>query len=126
MNAWAMCTVMLLALSLLPIPRARADGNAVHGSNIFAQQCAVCHSFKQGKNKIGPSLFAVVGRPSGSIADYRYSEAMKNSNLSWDTDTLNRYLSNPQAAIPGVKMQYPGLANSSEREDLIAFLSTLR
>lgn len=114
--------ILTMSTSLL----AHAEGNSQHGSEVFTQQCAACHSFKQGKNKIGPSLFAVVGRQAGTIPDYTYSDAIKSSGLSWNAEKLDSYLTNPQAAVPGVKMPYPGLADPAARADLIAYLSTLK
>jgi cytochrome c len=102
-----------------------ADANAQHGAEVFGQQCATCHSLKQGKNKIGPSLFSVVGRKAGAVSDYNYSDAIKSSGFAWSTERLDAYLSNPQGAIPGVKMPYPGLSDPAARADLIAFLTTL-
>lgn len=116
---------LLTALIYAGATIVHAESNPQHGSEVFTQQCAACHSFKQGKNKIGPSLFAVVGRQAGTVPDYTYSDAMKSSGKAWNPEVLDTYLANPQAAIPGVKMPYAGLADSSARADLIAFLSTL-
>lgn len=117
-----LCAVLAFAASVT----AYASGNPQHGSEVFSQQCAACHSFKQGKNKIGPSLFAVVGRPAGTIPDYSYSIAIKSSGFSWSPEQLDNFLANPQMVIPGAKMPYPGLADPIARADLIAFLSSLQ
>jgi len=79
-----------------------------------------------GRNIIGPSLFGVVGRPSGRIPNFHYSAANLRSGLTWDPPTLDRYLSSPQQVVPGTLMTYPGLKESRLRSNLIAYLATLR
>ncbi|HUN51491.1 MAG TPA: cytochrome c family protein, partial [Candidatus Sulfotelmatobacter sp.] len=88
-------------------------------------KCAICHSSEEGVNKLGPSLHAVVGRASGSIADYPYSDAMKAANRVWDAQTLDIYLTDPRALVPGIKMTFPGLKDPSDRANVIAYLRTL-
>ena len=101
---------------------ARAAGDQSRGADVFDSQCAECHSVKPGKNKKGPSLFGVVGRKAGSIADFSYSEAMKNSGITWTTDKLDDYISHPKKTVPGDKMKFDGLEDAKERADLIQFL----
>ena len=107
-----------------PAPPAGA-GDPVHGAMIF-KQCLTCHTNEQGKNKIGPSLWAVVGRHSATIPDYQYSTAMKNADKTWDEATLNVYLTKPQAMVPGTKMTFFGLPKEQDRLDVIAYLKTLK
>lgn len=104
---------------------ALADGDAEAGKNVF-KKCAICHSPEAGKNKIGPSLFGVVGRPSASVPGYNYSTAMKNFNKVWTEDLIFQYLSGPQKMIPGIKMTFVGLPNEKDRYDVIAYLKTLK
>lgn len=99
-------------------------GDATKGADVFAANCAVCHSVaKPVKNKVGPGLFGVVNRPSGSIADFDYSPAMKSSNHIWTPENLNTYITDPAAFVPNNKMPFKGLSSETERADLIAFLS---
>ena len=105
---------------------ARAAGDAAAGETIFKQKCAVCHSNVKGQMKIGPSLWGVVGRKAGTLEGYNYSDAMKNANRTWDAATLSDYLTNPRQKIPGVKMIFPGLPNQADRDNVIAYLSTLK
>jgi cytochrome c len=105
---------------------ALAAGDAAAGKTIFNQKCAICHSPEKGVNKIGPSLFDVVGRKAGSLSDYTYSDAMKNANRTWDAATLDDYLTDPRGKIPGIKMIFAGLPKASQRQDVIAYLSTLK
>jgi cytochrome c len=94
------------------------------GEAVFKKNCAICHTTEAGKNKIGPSLAGVVGRKAGSAADYSYSQANKNSGVTWDDATLNTYLEAPTKFIPGTKMIFPGLKNPDDRQAVIAFLKT--
>lgn len=104
---------------------AHAAGDADAGKKVFSK-CAVCHTAVAGKNGLGPSLFGVVGRPSASIAGYNYSDAMKAANKTWDEATLNVYLTDPKAAVPGNKMAFAGLPNPDDRANVIAYLATLK
>jgi cytochrome c len=106
-------------------PTPAGTGDPEHGAIIF-KQCLTCHTNVQGQNKIGPSLWAVVGRHSASIPDYQYSTAMKNADKTWDEATLNVYLTKPQAMVPGTKMTFYGLPKEQDRLDVIAYLKTLK
>ena len=119
-----MAAVALLILPVYIIPAAAQDAAA--GEKVFKTQCAVCHSAVQGKNGIGPSLHEVVGRTAGTVPNYQYSAANKNSGLTWDDAALDRYLKAPQQVVPGTKMTYAGLKNDTQRADLIAYLGTLK
>lgn len=116
--------LMLAALLLAPVA-AHADGDANAGKTSF-NKCAICHSIKEGENKIGPSLYGIVGRPSHSVPNYMYSEAMKKYDVTWDKDTLDTYLVDPRKAVSGTKMIFPGLKNDTERANVIAYLATLK
>jgi cytochrome c len=110
---------------LFPGGHAAADDAVETGKAIF-KKCALCHTTESGKNKIGPSLFGIVGRKAASLENYNYSEAMKKFDHSWDPGTLDTYLADPRATVPGTKMIFPGLKEKSEREDVIAYLETLK
>lgn len=114
---------LLLATPVLPasLPAAHAS-DAGHGAKVFAVECAVCHSAKQGMNKMGPSLFGIAGHPAASVPDYVYSAALKDSGLTWTTDKLDAYLTAPRKLVPGCKMGYEGLHDATARADLIAFM----
>ena len=105
---------------------AHAAGDAAAGEALFKQKCGICHSVVEGQNKIGPSLHGVVGRKAGSLPTYTYSEAMKNANRTWDDATLDDYLTNPRQKIPGVKMIFAGLPEATDRQNVIAYLDTLK
>jgi cytochrome c len=105
---------------------ARADSTAANGQELFKHKCGICHSIEAGKNRVGPSLAGVVGRPAASINSYSYSDAMRSAGLTWDAATLDIYLANPRAKVPGTKMTFPGLPQANDRTDIIAYLSTLK
>ena len=102
---------------------ASLKGDAVHGEQVFAQ-CKTCHVAEKGVNRVGPSLWGIVGRHSGSIEGFKYSPANKNSGITWTEDELFTYLEAPQKTIPGTYMAFAGLKNPQDRADVIAFLKT--
>jgi len=111
---------ILLASAL--VAHAQGAGDAQRGAQVFAQ-CKVCHSLEAGKNMLGPSLHGLLGRKAGSVPGYAYSPAMKNANVTWDDDTLSKYLADPKAFIPGDKMVFPGVKDPSKLGDLLAYLN---
>jgi cytochrome c2 len=113
-------TIIAAALN----PAGAQDASA--GRTLFQSQCSICHSPQPNRNIVGPSLFGVVGRHSGRMPGFSYSEANLRSGLTWDPATLDRYLSSPQKIVPGTLMTYPGLKNPQQRAAIIGYLSTLR
>ena len=103
---------------------AMAAGDATAGKQVFAR-CAACHSTAAGENKIGPSLAGVVGRKSGSEPGYNYSPALKAANITWDEHALDQFLANPAADVHGTKM-FISVPNAADRENVIAYLKTLK
>ena len=96
-------------------------GDAVRGKQLY-QGCSACHSIDE--NDLGPRHRGVVGRRAGSIQDYSYSAALKNSGLTWDEATLDRWLTNPSALVPGTKMFFR-IDDAQARADIIAYLKQL-
>jgi cytochrome c2 len=115
----------LLAAALLALGIGSGAAYAADGADVFANNCAVCHSTDPGTNKLGPSLAGIVGRKSGSLDDYSYSPAMAKLGATWDKATLDKYLTDPQAMVPGTKMIYLGVKDADERKALIDYLATL-
>lgn len=96
--------------------------DATRGKALY-QACTGCHSIDE--NDIGPRHRGVVGRHAGSVSDYAYSEALKTSGVTWDAVTLNRWLANPSAMVPGTKMFFR-IDDPQMRADIIAFLEQLK
>jgi cytochrome c len=111
-----------LGMTLLLTGAARADGDPVRGEARF-QDCAACHRLEAGVNNVGPSLHGIFTRKAGELTDFRYSSAMKRSGIVWTPETLNTFITDPQALVPANRMPYAGMANASDRADLIAYLS---
>ena len=109
--------VMLAALAASRAPAAPLAGDAVRGEELY-QACTDCHSLD--KNDVGPRHRWVFGRKAGSLPDYSYSEALKSSNIVWNEETLDKWLADPQAFVPGVKMYFHLAAQ--DRADVIAYL----
>ncbi len=97
-------------------------GDATKGATDFIT-CKTCHD--PVVNKIGPHLGGVVGRKAGTIADYNYSPANKNSGITWTPEKLFQYLEAPQRVVPGTKMTFAGFPDPQKRADVIAYLKTL-
>ena len=98
-----------------------ADGNAERGEKKF-EECAACHKIEHGEDNVGPNLHGVFGRKAGTVADFRYSPALKRSGITWTAQTIDTFLADPQKAVPANRMPYAGLADASDRADLIAYL----
>ena len=111
----AMCAA--LTGGVMAMPAMAAD--AAHGKVVF-QTCAACHSDKP--DAIGPSLKGVYGRKSGSLADFRYSNAMLHADLTWNDADLHAYIKDPQAKVRGNHMPFGGLSSDADIDDAIAYL----
>jgi len=102
-----------------------AEGDVKAGKRVF-NKCKACHDIRPGKNKIGPSLHGVVGRKAGTAPGYRYSPALKKADLTWTEENLHKYLENPRKMIRGTRMAFAGLRSKKERDDVIAYLKSLK
>jgi cytochrome c len=105
---------------------AHAGGNASTGAALF-NRCTICHSNTKGApNKLGPNLFAVVGRKAGTYPGFSYSSAMKRCRIIWSPVKLMAYLAAPQEVVPGNNMPFAGIADAKQRADIVAYLGTLK
>ncbi|MCW2239052.1 c-type cytochrome [Azospirillum canadense] len=113
----------VFALGLIAsFPSVASAQDAEAGEKVF-NQCKACHTIDAGgPNRVGPNLHGVVGRKSGSHEGFNYSDAMKKAEITWDEASLDKYLTDPKAAIPGNKMAFAGVKNEQARKDLIAYL----
>jgi cytochrome c len=116
--------VVSMLLPLIASHPVAADD--LEAGKVSFKKCVLCHATEAGKNKVGPSLFGVVGRKAASLDGYNYSEAMKKFDHTWDAETLDTYLADPRATVPGTKMIFPGIKDKKERADVVAYLETLK
>jgi cytochrome c len=113
--------LFLATTMAFPVGTAIAQDLA-NGQKVF-QQCQICHSIGPGaQNKIGPELNGLDGRHSGSVANFSYSDANKNSGIVWNEATFKQYIADPRAMIPGTKMPFAGLKDPQQINDLWAYL----
>jgi len=118
-----------LTLSTLIVIASAAASSAALAQDVAAgktsfNKCLACHAIGEGaKNKVGPELNGLKGRKSGTAEGYSYTEANKNSGITWDEATFKDYIKDPKAKIPGTKMVFAGIKNEQEASDLWAFLA---
>jgi cytochrome c len=107
---------------LEPVLGLLASADAAKGQAL-AKKCESCHTFTaDGKNKVGPGLYGVIGRMAGTHPDFAYSDAMKAHGKPWTFADLNHFIARPKEFVPGTKMTFPGLPNVQDRADLLAWL----
>jgi cytochrome c len=115
-------SLLVAGAALVVSVGASAAQDATAGEKVFAK-CKICHQIGEGaKNIVGPVLNGVVGRHSGIYEGYHYSDANKNSGITWDEATLKEYLKDPKAKVPGTKMVFPGLKSDDDIANVIAYL----
>jgi cytochrome c len=115
-----------MPLLAITAPQAAGASDIDAGRAIFNQTCRNCHAIEVGVNKVGPSLWHVVGRPSATVEGYAYSDAMKALHGSWTPEALNVYLANPRGDVHGAKMFFKGLPDPQDRANVIAYLQSLQ
>ena len=112
-------TVGLVALASAS---AMAAGDVKKGKKVF-NKCKACHTIKEGgKNKVGPNLYGIIGQKAAQVKGYKYSKAMKASDVTWDEATLDKFLTKPKKMMKKTKMAFSGLKKEKQRADLIAYL----
>ena len=105
-----------------PFIAAYAAASAADGQKVF-RKCGACHKVEEGRNGVGPSLWAVVGRDVGAIDGFKYSDTLKNHGGAWDPRAINAFIENPKAYAPGTKMSFAGLKKIEERAAVIKYLN---
>ena len=113
--------VLMFSLTLFGAPVLAED--VAKGEKVF-KRCKACHYADKEKNKTGPYLVDVIGRKAGSIDGYKYSKAMRESQLVWDDATLTAYLKAPKKFLKGTKMAFAGLKKEADIKNVIAYLKT--
>ncbi len=119
----------LLAALASPLALAEecAAPQAHQGEQVFARDCAACHSAqKNGPQTMGPNLHDVLGRTPGTVPGANYSQAMKAQQAAWTAQSINAFIAQPQAAVPGTYMPYAGLPDAAERQAVTCFLAGLK
>ena len=125
MRASILCVIALVLWITLATGRSFAAGNPARGAKVF-QACAACHSVKPGEHMTGPSLARIWNRKAGTAGGFlRYSDAMKRSGIVWNDATLDKWLADPEQYISGNSMTFPGLRESKDREEVVAYLKAV-
>lgn len=114
--------VLATVLCLPAVATAADDGDAGRGRAAYEARCGGCHSVAT--DRIGPRHAGVFGRRAGSVPGFAYSEALRRSGLTWDAESLDRWLADPEALVPGQRMGYR-LDDKQARADIVAYLATL-
>jgi cytochrome c len=115
---------LLLASVLLTAGQASAQ-DVKRGEKLFTD-CRACHAIDPGApnvHNVGPSLAGIIGRKAATVDGYRFSPAMKRSNITWDKDTLAAFIADPQKVVPANRMPYAGMPDVTDVSDLIAYLA---
>ncbi len=123
------CLSLVAILACLAASQARAEdapaaGDVAAGEKVLFK-CRACHQIgENAHNAVGPELNGVIGRHSGSVPDYNYSDANKNSGITWDEATFREYIRDPKAKVPGTKMSFAGLTKDSDVNNIVAYLKS--
>jgi cytochrome c len=121
MKKLTLSTLVVIASSAAATAALAQDAAA--GKTSF-NKCMACHAIGEGaKNKVGPELNGIDGRKSGTAEGYNYSDANKNSGITWNEALFKEYIKDPKAKVPGTKMSFAGIKNEREINDLWAFIS---
>lgn len=111
------CMIFLFTQSVLA-------GDPIAGEKVF-QKCKACHEIAAEKNKIGPSLHGVIGRKAGASSSFaNYSDAFKNTDITWSEEVLKEFLQSPMTYIKGTRMFFTGIKSEQEIDDLIAYIKS--
>lgn len=102
------------------------QGDATQGQKQYDKACGNCHKLQAGKNEKAPQLMRVYGAKAALLSDYAYSDALKNANLTWSAQALDSYIADPKQAVAGTKMKSDPITDPQQRQNIIAYLSTLR
>jgi len=115
-------TALRMAIPFLILTVSAASAADADKGKLVFNQCKACHSVETGQNKIGPSLHGLFGRKSGTVEGFRYSKAMEDAGIVWDSATLDAYVADPKGTVPNNRMTYVGLRKPTDRENLIEYL----
>jgi cytochrome c len=123
MKNFSLSALVIIASSAVASAAFADDVDLAAGKTSF-NKCLACHAIGEGaKNKVGPELNGLDGRKSGTAADYNYSDANKNSGITWSEAVFKEYIKDPKGKIPGTKMAFAGIKSENEINNLWAYVS---
>ena len=122
LSSLILCSALATPLSV----QAEDEGMTEAGRQIFNHNCTACHSLEPSKNTFGPSLIGVVGRDAASMPRFSYSDAMKNSGITWTEDNLRKWIADNEGLVPGTRMRHVSITDQAEQDYLISFLRSLK
>lgn len=125
MRAFIWITVSAAATALVAVAAQPGQASTAPARPAAFAQCAGCHSTEPGKNVFGPSLAGISKRRAGSLPGYAYSPALKKSGITWNANTLDRWLTSPSKTVPGTRMPFGGVQDPATRKALVNYLLTL-
>lgn len=114
-------TTIALSTLLALTASAFAEGDIKKGKKVF-KKCAACHTVKEDKHKLGPSLFGIFGRTAGTVEGVKYSDAMIASGIVWDETNMREFLAKPKEYVKGTSMAFGGIKKEKQMDDLIAYM----
>lgn len=118
--------ILLTCAATLGLSHQAHAGDAARGKDVF-KKCMACHAIEAGKTIIGPSLAGIAGRPIASIAGFKYSEGLQGlQKNTWTDDNLKKWMTRASQMVPGTKETSPGVSSEVDRENLLAYLRTLK
>jgi cytochrome c2 len=118
---WKMAGLAIALSTVLAAGAAAQEGDPEAGEKVY-RKCKTCHMLDEGNHRVGPSLYNVFGSTAGTAEDFRYSDAMIESGIVWDAETMDAYVADPKGLVPGTKMTFAGIDDEQDRLDLIAYL----
>ncbi|MEO0360475.1 MAG: cytochrome c family protein [Pseudomonadota bacterium] len=112
--------MLKFALSGSTVLAGAASSSAQDGEAMFRERCSARHQLEEGRNRVGPSLFEIVGAPAGADEDVRNPPALQDPGLTWDLDALSAFLMDPRGTVPDIRMSRRGMSDQDEVDAVIA------
>lgn len=119
-------TLASMILMVTAVSQSYAEGDVKKGEKVF-KKCVACHTVSEGgKNKVGPNLWNIVGAKAAQKEGFKYSDALKNADIVWNEENLDKWLTKPKKFVKGTKMVFVGLKKEKDRVNIISYLQTLK
>ncbi|MGF1563118.1 MAG: c-type cytochrome [Geminicoccaceae bacterium] len=126
---YGMLTLAALGVAMIAAPaladQASEPARAAAGEVLFTHHCAACHSKDTSQNAFGPQLHGVIGREAGTVPRFDYSDALKESGIVWDEDTLRAWMSDNDGLVPGTRMRHVAITDPAEQDFILAYIRSL-